>query len=349
MHPRPTNGDPLKDYPVKTGNAIDALDRRLKGNLLINGAFQVWQRGTTIAVGAARTYTADAWVAYRSGFALGATVSRQAGDQAQYCARVQRDVGNASAAPISFVHQIETVDCTPFQGRYVKVGFRARKGADYSAAGSNLSVVINTGTGTDEANDFAYTGLVSTAEQKVLTANFQDFEAAPLLVPANATEMAVSFQFTPPAVAAGANDYFELEESQQVPGEYVGLFPYLPFADELRLCQRRYCKSFAYGTAPAQNAGTAGAPQFVQAVGAAAATHVGFIPFPVRMRIAPAITVYNPSAANAQARNISSGADCSATGTDSASETGFAVNATSAAGSAAGQRNAIHFQATADI
>lgn len=70
------------------------------------------------------------------------------------------------------------------------------------------------------------------------------------------------------------------------------------FADELRACRRVLRKSFPLATAPAQNAGPAGA---VRAVAPGAnlgwAVHV---PFDPPMRDTPSFTFFNPSATNAQ-------------------------------------------------
>ena len=124
MHPKPTNT--VFDYPPRVGNAIDALDRRLKGNLLDNGAFQVWQRGTSIAAGATPVFTADRWNFLRTGGIAGATVTQQPGSNAQFCARVQRDNANASLAVINFAQAIETVNSLPYRSRFLTLAFRAR-------------------------------------------------------------------------------------------------------------------------------------------------------------------------------------------------------------------------------
>jgi hypothetical protein len=128
MHPRPTNGS-AADYPTRVGNLIDAADRRLKGNLLDNGAFQVWTTAPAFASAGAAVFTADRWGFGRTGFALGATLSRQTGDQAQYCARVQRDNLNASTANIIIAQTLETANSIPYRSKPVVIGFRARKGA----------------------------------------------------------------------------------------------------------------------------------------------------------------------------------------------------------------------------
>jgi hypothetical protein len=264
-------------------------------NLLINGAFSVWQRGTTIAVGAARTYTADRWVAYRSGFVLGATVSRQAGSQGQYCARVQRDAGNASTATISVVQQIATVNCIPYRGQYVTIAIRARKGADFSAAGGQITARVSTGTGVDEAQDFAYTGLIVNDTALALTANMADYSSASFLVPANASEVAVCFLSTPTGVA-GANDWYEVEEAQLVPAKAAGVvpgrFPYQSFEQVLAQCQCYYEKSYPQATAVPTNASIGVEVAPYNAGNIANGNTFAMINFKVTKRAVPVVTVY---------------------------------------------------------
>jgi hypothetical protein len=194
-NPKPSTGVNT-DYPTALGAAIDALNRRLKGNLIDNGAFQVWQRGTSVAGAAGRTYTADRWVLYRTGFVTGATVSQQPGSQAQWCARVQRDNGNANTGTITFVQQVESVNVIPLRGKTVTVAYRARCSAGFTAAGSLISIAVNTGTGTDEANDFRIhrpCGKRHGEDSDHVISGFH----GDVTVPANASEFAVPFAFSP--------------------------------------------------------------------------------------------------------------------------------------------------------
>jgi len=78
-------------------------------------------------------------------------------------------------------------------------------------------------------------------------------------------------------------------------------------AAELALAQEYYTKSFLAGTVPAQNAGTAGA--FCVQNTTAGGTPSFLWTFPQQMRLAPTITTYNPSAANANWRDITTGTD----------------------------------------
>ncbi|NDB08575.1 MAG: hypothetical protein EBX97_07940 [Actinobacteria bacterium] len=104
-------------------------------NPVINGAFDIWQRGTSFANSAsALAYTADRW--YQARNATGMTISRQVTNDTtnlpfiQYCSRVARDSGNTSTEVIRIVQSLETVNSIPFLGKTVTLSFYARKGAD---------------------------------------------------------------------------------------------------------------------------------------------------------------------------------------------------------------------------
>jgi hypothetical protein len=127
------------------------------------------------------------------------------------------------------------------------------------------------------------------------------------------------------------------------------------FGTELTLCQRYYQKSFntggsGIGTAPAQNAGNAGAKGLIQAVGSASVMGGNHIQFATTMRAVPnTLTSYNPSAANAFAYNTSTGTSWTVTNFAYAGTSGVIVGGTTPAGSAAGQTNYVHWTAEAEL
>jgi hypothetical protein len=93
------------------------------------------------------------------------------------------------------------------------------------------------------------------------------------------------------------SNFFRITDVQLEEGTVATELEYRPYGTELALCQRYYCKTFNQGTAPAQNAGTAGA-----LVGTGSVTDVGFGSswfYPVVMRAIPTVTTYSPSAASA--------------------------------------------------
>jgi hypothetical protein len=84
-------------------------------------------------------------------------------------------------------------------------------------------------------------------------------------------------------------------ELQLEAGNVATQFENRPFGTELALCQRYYQKTFAYGTAPANNAGQAGA-LFI--FGGGSGNQNSYQGqrwyFPVTMRAAPSVATYNP-------------------------------------------------------
>ena len=84
------------------------------------------------------------------------------------------------------------------------------------------------------------------------------------------------------------------------------------YAHELQQCQRYYCKTFSQGIAPEQaSADGANGPLISYGIAASAGPSAKF-EFPVSMRDVPTITTYNPTSANANWDNDSSGSDSTA-------------------------------------
>jgi len=213
-------------------------------NPVINGAFDIWQRGTTFAMSSAG-YSADRW--YQSARS-GQTISRQTTSDStnlpfiQYCARVARDSGNTSTDAIRIATLFESVNSIPFAGKTVTVSFYARRGANFSSASNILTAQLATGTGTDQ-NLFAggYTGLAyPLASEVTLTTTWQRFTLTGT-VASTATELTLLFYFVPVGTA-GAADYFEITGVQLEVGSVA-----TPFSrnggtiqGELAACQRYY-------------------------------------------------------------------------------------------------------------
>lgn len=244
-HPVPANGG--LDYPTKVAAAVAALDRRLKGNLLDNGAFQVWQRTALTWASGARQYTADRWEFYRSGSAAGATATQQAGTTARYAMRLQRNNGNALTSDVILTQTIETVNSIPAAGKSVTVNLRAKCGANYSASGSSFTVRINTGTGTDENVNAGFTGNVQLLNQSFVASTTQAEFTATATIAASAKQIAITI-FWSPTGTAGVNDWLEVEEVQLVIGDYAGDFPYRTETEEFDICRRHLPAIFASNT-----------------------------------------------------------------------------------------------------
>jgi len=216
-------------------------------NFFLNSNFSVWQRGTTIAC-SSTAYSADRWQAYRT--VAGATVSRQLTNDTtnlpfiQYAARVQRDSGNTATTLIFLGQSLETVNSIPLVGKTVSFSFYARAGANYSAASSALSVIVSSGTGTDQNVLTSYTGannfISSTA---TLTTTWQRFTYTGT-VPTTAQEVGTYIYYTPVGTA-GANDWFEITGVQlEIAGSASAYSPNTStYALELAACQRYYFRN----------------------------------------------------------------------------------------------------------
>jgi hypothetical protein len=216
-------------------------------NAVINGAFQNWQRGTSVAVAASvlNTYTTDRWSLYTNANQA-CVVSRQATSDTtnlpfiQYCARVQRNSGQTGTAQISLDQSIETMNSIPFIGKTVTYSFYARKGANFSASSSNLPVQLIGGTGTDQ-NVSTATGLsVIASSSTVLTTTWQRFSAT-ATVGSSFTQLFLRVAFIPTGTA-GANDYFEITGVQLEAGNVATPFTTATgtVQGELAACQRYY-------------------------------------------------------------------------------------------------------------
>jgi hypothetical protein len=259
-------------------------------NAIINGGFDFWQRGTSVAYGVNGVgYSADRWYVRNTGSST--VTSRQAtGDTTnlpniQYCARYSRDSGSTNTAPLYFTHNIETTNSIPYAGKTVTYSFYARKGA-------NLSGTINAqlwyGTGTDQNLISGYTGataVVNTAIQSTLTTTWQRFTFT-VAMPATATEIACHFDWSPTGTA-GAADYIEVTGVQLEVGSVATPFSRAggTIQGELAACQRYYWRSTADGVYNRFGTGAVLSGDTTKAI--------IWIQNPVKMRIAPTSVEYS--------------------------------------------------------
>jgi hypothetical protein len=259
------------------------------GNGIINGAFDIWQRGTSFT--AANAYTADRWAKDSETVS---TLSRQTTSDTtnlptiQYCARVQRTAASSSTNNQGLIYNLETADSIRFAGQAVVVSFYARAGANYSAASSALNYNFYTGTGTDQRRSFpvGFTGEANIASSsKTLTTTWQRFSFT-ATVGATATELALMFLYAPVGTA-GAADYFEITGVQLELGSVPTTFKRAgggTIQGELAACQRYY---YVLADAASQNFGTCAYYTATDVLGS--------VFFPVTMRTAPTFSAASGS------------------------------------------------------
>jgi hypothetical protein len=258
-------------------------------NAIINGGFDIWQRGTSVSYSASGTpYGPDRLTIYGANTG---TCSRQVTNDTtnlpniQYSARTQRTAGGTSTFAFYTGQSIETINSIPFAGKTVTFSYYVRVGANFS--GTNLTTIFRQGTGTDQ--NFvtgAITGettLLNTNIFSSLTTTWQRFTHT-FTITSAATELGFYFYWGPSGTA-GANDWYEVTGIQLEVGSVATPFSRAggTIAGELAACQRYYSRV---------NGTTVGGATWINGhiTGSSPAYAIACYQYPVEMRVAPTIT-----------------------------------------------------------
>jgi hypothetical protein len=279
-------------------------------NRLFNGGMEIDQRNAgaaaTLATASGVTnYTVDRWYGYISTSASGFSAQRVSVKTGgvNYALRVKR-VSTTTATPTVYLAQpLETDANIDLQGKTVTLFFRARKGADFSGGTLGYSVVGGKGTNQSAASLAASTWTNQTVISTGTVTLGTDFAvfSAQAAIGADITQLAVSFSFSPSGTA-GANDYYDITDVELRPGAWATA-DYAPERRptpvELSLCQRFFSKSYPQGTVPgATRTGGSGAVT-VGNLGGCTGENSPII-FPMTMRSAPTVTVYDNAGTSAK-------------------------------------------------
>ena len=284
-----TNID-LKLVPKGTGALLDKNGEALSPNYsmsrqaIINGNFDVWQRGTSLAVNGI-VIIADRWKMYTNSSGMANTFSQaDASDLSgsQYAAKWQRTAGQTGTTNFLLGTSLETKDSIKFRGKKVTLSFYAKAGANYSAASGYLVSTIYTGTGTDGEVIAGFTGsAVAKTQNNVLTTSWQKFTLTTTnVIAASVNQIGIRFDDTPVGTA-GADDSFYITQVQLCAGDVALPFQPKSYTQELIDCQR-YTVDMLGGSALAN---------IIVATGECNSTTRVYssIQFPVTMRVAPTL------------------------------------------------------------
>ena len=214
-------------------------------NRLINGNFDVWQRGTSFSsIGAAVSscYTADRWCAQRNGGTnTNLTVSRIAAPYnaigALFGAKIQRTAGDTATTVINLAQMIAPENMAPILGKTVVLSYQVKVGANFSGF---LNAYIWYGDGTNTNNLLNGTGWTLAASNSPSTnTNYQQFTLT-ATIPSTAKMAAVVFNYTPSGTA-GADDSFSLLQVQLEPSTAgASGFDFRPIEIEKPMCYRYF-------------------------------------------------------------------------------------------------------------
>ena len=270
----------LSKIQTTNNQVIPNLGRR---NILINGDFQVWQRGTS---GTVNSYTCDRWF----GWGYQQAVTRQQAENAtsntgRFALRNAHN--DATSNQFSAIAQtLETNDTAKVRGKKLTFSIDVKKGSAFTGT-LFLQIVTRTDS---EATVNAGTRQVLISEDisSSLTTSLQRFTVTTSsAVAQNALTLGVNV-YHGGTSGTDANNFFQVERAQLEIGETATDFENIPFAETFSLCQRYYVNQ-GFGT----NDGGVSSPQRDAQYG-----HVrqAIIKFPVEMRAAPTVSMQSSSA-----------------------------------------------------
>jgi hypothetical protein len=205
-------------------------------NKVINGNFDIWQRGTSFTT-TSPFYGPDRWQVFRIAGVAGLTATRIANfsSVSTYYLRLQRDSGNTATNDLVCVTSFETIENYKLLGKQVTLSCKSLAGANFS--GGTFSLSLEYGTGTDGNLATGFTSL--TAATQSFTPGVFTTSSFTTTVPANATQIGIRIKYTPTGTA-GANDWLGITGVQLEIGSVATPFEQRPIGLELSLCQRYY-------------------------------------------------------------------------------------------------------------
>lgn len=216
-------------------------------NRIINGGMQVWQRATTatnVTLNGPGYTTVDRFFVYQN-TSVGVQTSQVAASLSgfQYAIKWGRPNTNTSTGVTVFGQTLETANSVDLQGQSVTLSFWAKCGANFSAASSQIAVLIYTGTGTDQSSTLMVTGSWTGSATPVnttatLTTSWQRFTFTGTFG-ASVTQAGIYFNWSPVGTA-GADDNVYITGVQLEKSSTATSFDYRDYGRELAMCQRYY-------------------------------------------------------------------------------------------------------------
>ncbi|EUB87952.1 carbohydrate binding domain-containing protein [Pseudomonas sp. GM30] len=328
--------DPLQQFPAQV----------YRRNVLINGGFDIWQRGTTNQGPNIGGYVADRFRCDWNGNAAVA-ISRQdfapgqtdVTGEPSYFLRWQQTTAGVGATEHKISQGVESV--RTLAGKTATVTFWAR-----SDAARPLKVTIGQyfGNGGSEA-------VVKVVDVFALSTAWAKYSAT----------------FEVPVIAGkmlGTNDYLrlafdlplnvlqtvDLARVQLEEGPVSTPFEYRPVGEELMLCQRYFEKSFANRLQISANNGVGTCiVTFTQAAAGNTGQYGMVIDMQVQKRVQPTVVLYCPGNESGQVWNYSQGVACTGTTVQSVTQRSFAIGTVTPVSSQPGNGLQIEWTADAEI
>jgi hypothetical protein len=275
-------------------------------NIIINGNFDFWQRGTTYAAIPNLIILADRFKTSLAGTSVNATYSRDTNvpnTVSLYSAKLQQLTSSATSVTEFGLFQIlEAQNTFPLLGKTVTLSFwyRSNKTGNHYAR-----LFCNQTGGTDVTTAFTVSA-ANTWEKKTIT--FSSFAGATAISTAPTDSgggIQIGLNLYPNAsITVAANDYFQIAQVQLEQGSTATAFQRAggTIQGELAACQRYYEKSINLATTPGTT--STGEWWFPNGTIANGETY-HLINFAVTKRTDPTVTTYSYSGTSGRAANDS--------------------------------------------
>ena len=289
-------------------------------NVVINGGFDVWQRGVTFSSLSYYQDYADRWMGDAHNSA-GNTISRQLGTASEpfyRFLRFQRDSGQTVTGARRVGTVFESQDTRFMCGQEVTLSWYMRKGANWSPATDTVTSYIFTGTANNEGMSSglgsAWTGFAQQTQSNTITTSWVRFTHTVTL---SATAQQVGINFVTPASVgtAGAADSWDISGVKLELGGVATPFMNKGFGVEIVRCQRYYSKSYPIDSAPGGGGSGASSGLAIYSTGSQG---LG-ARWPTEMRTTPTVTLYTPGGTSGNVSNTANNADISSTAGDAGS------------------------------
>jgi len=355
------------DSTTTRWRAVSAGAGGIGQNILINGGFDVWQRGTSFTAGTVTlnnddTYLTDRWILLSDGNDT-VDVSQQTSSPPEGARYYQRSLVATADRKFGHLTILEAQDSIPLRGKSVSLSFQAKT---TGAAIRNIRAAVVSWDGTaDSVTSDVVSAWGSEGANPTLVANWTFENTATDLA------LAASFQtFTINGISldtSGLNNigvFIWVDDTDAATSDILDLATvkleiratatdYVPnsIVSELNKSLRYYAKSYESGTDPGTST-SAGAFRF-QTRTATAGSTAGSIQqsslFGVRMRNAPTVLIYQHNAVNVTSTIAIGAADRQGVTAGGVADNGFSflsVDDTDSTAIALDER--IIFQYTAD-
>lgn len=265
----------------------------LSRQALINGNFDVWQRGTSFSNPAVGAYTADRWaISHSAGAGFGITVSRQAfapgqtdvPNEPKYFARIT--VSNAAGATrIGISQPIE--DVRTFAGQKVSLSYWIK----LSNARAMRPYVINQSFGSGGSAGIIYAPPAPTVLAGVWVKRSFSLTLSSIAGKTIGDNSSLGIEIRVEAPQSG--DIIDIAQVQINAGETPLPFQPRSFAEELALCQRYFEKSYSYDVAPATASNSGGIEDKIVPSNTIAVNQTyGKTGYKVKKRTNPTVTIH---------------------------------------------------------